>query len=74
VKDTEAKKDARARTKICLSVKAVTYVHVQVAKTLKVPWVILQKAYESKDLKRWFHLLRTLICVKLDLMPAWKHM
>jgi hypothetical protein len=52
VRDTEAINDARAGAKICLSVKPVTHVHVQAAKTVKEPWVILQKVYESKDLKR----------------------
>lgn len=59
--DTDARKMAKAKSKIILCVDPMNYSHIQSAATAKDVWDKLKTAFENSGLTRKVSLLRTLV-------------
>lgn len=63
--DNDARKVARAKSKIILCVDAMNYSHIQSTTTAKNVWDRLRAAFEDSGLTRKVSLLRTLVTAQL---------
>lgn len=64
--DNDARKMAKAKSKIILCVDAINYSHIQSASTAKEVWDRLKTAFEDSGLTRKVSLLRTLVTAQLE--------
>lgn len=64
--DKLARREEKARARLCLSVDKSCYPHIVQAKTAKDVWDALRKAYDDTGLHRRLSCLRTLCSIKLD--------
>lgn len=64
--EKDAKKVNKARTKICLCVDPINYVHIQDCKDAKSVWESLENVFDDSGLTRRIGLLRLLISTRLE--------
>ncbi|RYX80990.1 hypothetical protein EON73_05065, partial [bacterium] len=64
--ETDAKKNARAKAALNLSIDKTNFVHVKSAKTAKEIWDNLQSTFEDKGAVRKVTLMRTIANTKLE--------
>lgn len=65
-KNTDTKKETKAKSKLILLLDPINYVHVQSATTCKEVWDNLEQAFDDSGLYRRVALLRDLITTTLD--------
>lgn len=64
--ETDAKKCAKAKAAIALSVDKSIFVHIKSAKTVKETWENLQRTFEDKGVARRITLMRKIVSTKLE--------
>lgn len=72
--ETDAKKIAKAKGAIVLSIDKSNYVHVTTAKTAKEAWDSLKKTFEDTGAVRKVTLMRKIVNTKLAIVQQWKCM